>query len=301
MEGKFVASFTKELLEHFNAEKGAFSTVTYREATGDKSVTLDSYEKDVIFEVYQPTSFIRKGGLLSIKETEIDIDKKEFLFYKNNEDIIPIKLAVVFPKRKGKELRLYFSKSYGFVPNSGDIWFIYISRKQSLPYIGFMNETSWSKLTTETKARIVLYSLQILDEEDEIYQNRIGAAEVKLPTTLTTQKYPRNPKVALNALQAAGYVCEGSEDHYTFKSVTGRPYLECHHLIPVSLQHKFEVGLDVEENIVALCPSDHRLLHYGVGEDKVDLLKKLWELKHEGLMKRGINITIEEFLSIYIK
>jgi 5-methylcytosine-specific restriction endonuclease McrA len=43
-----------------------------------------------------------------------------------------------------------------------------------------------------------------------------------------------------------------------FNRQDGRPYLEVHHVVPLS-----EGGDDTLENAAALCPSCHRELHYG--------------------------------------
>ncbi|WP_158138911.1 hypothetical protein [Vibrio metschnikovii] len=51
------------LLQAFNATQGAGSEVTIREATGDKSVTIDQSEKAVLFQIYPSTTFTRAGGL----------------------------------------------------------------------------------------------------------------------------------------------------------------------------------------------------------------------------------------------
>jgi predicted HNH restriction endonuclease len=44
-----------------------------------------------------------------------------------------------------------------------------------------------------------------------------------------------------------------------FRMANGAIYLETHHVIPLS-----EKGLDVVWNVVAVCPNDHRIAHYGV-------------------------------------
>ena len=45
-------------------------------------------------------------------------------------------------------------------------------------------------------------------------------------------------------------------------------FLETHHVIALS-----EGGPDVEWNVVAICPNDHRRAHYG--EDRIALRKRL--------------------------
>lgn len=59
-----------------------------------------------------------------------------------------------------------------------------------------------------------------------------------------------------------------------FATPSGAIYLETHHVIPLS-----EAGPDVEQNVVALCPNDHRQAHFGTSAASVRaiLLKRLSE------------------------
>ncbi|HDY7447493.1 TPA: HNH endonuclease [Vibrio vulnificus] len=42
------------------------------------------------------------------------------------------------------------------------------------------------------------------------------------------------------------------------KRSNGEPYLEVHHIIPLS-----QGGLDSLENVISLCPNCHRKIHFG--------------------------------------
>lgn len=68
-------------------------------------------------------------------------------------------------------------------------------------------------------------------------------------------------------------------------------------LVPLAYSDKFNVSLDVEENLVSLCSNCHNNLHYG--KDFESLLKKLYKDRKEVLAKFGINISFEELLRIY--
>lgn len=46
-------------------------------------------------------------------------------------------------------------------------------------------------------------------------------------------------------------------------------------LVPLAYSDKFNVSLDVEENLVSLCSNCHNNLHYG--KDFESLLKKLYK------------------------
>ena len=88
------------------------------------------------------------------------------------------------------------------------------------------------------------------------------------------------------------------EGHSTFiKRISGKPYTEPHHLVPMSYSYKFEVSLDVEENIVSLCSNCHNEIHYGI--DAKRLIERLYYERKEVLKSVGIDISLEELLKMY--
>lgn len=71
--------------------------------------------------------------------------------------------------------------------------------------------------------------------------------------------YDRNPDVVAEALHRANGYCESCGQKAPFiRASNGTPYLEAHHTEPLS-----EGGLDIIENVIALCPNCHREAHYG--------------------------------------
>ncbi|MEZ8028974.1 HNH endonuclease [Enterovibrio norvegicus] len=71
--------------------------------------------------------------------------------------------------------------------------------------------------------------------------------------------YSRSPEVVAETLERANGVCEecGEDAPFNRKS-DGSPYLEVHHVIPLS-----QSGLDLLSNTIALCPNCHRKAHFG--------------------------------------
>lgn len=295
-----MAFFSKELKLVHGANAGAYSQVTKREATGDKSVTLDLNEKDVIFSVYPPSSFARKGGA---RESHAISPYKDFIVHYPNGTTRRVSLSVVYPKIQGNELRLYF-KRHEFEAGTGDYWFIFTKDNEDIPHIGSIDSITWGSQIqlnqTRDSQKIAYQAQQNIDEEDENYQRQIGAAAVKIATLTSSFKYPRSAAVALRVLEKAHYSCEVDNQHPTFISISAQPYMECHHLIPISSQPKFEASLDVEENVISLCPLCHRQIHYGTGESRLSMLNKLWRERHSGLLTRGIDIRYEDFIKIYM-
>ncbi len=114
------------------------------------------------------------------------------------------------------------------------------------------------------------------------------------------EKYPRDNRVAANALRIADFLCENEKEHkFFFSKKTFKNYTESHHLIPLNQHSKFEFSLDVEENICSLCSICHDCVHYGIEEDRDKILLKLYERRKEKLKEVGLNISFEELKDFY--
>ena len=110
--------------------------------------------------------------------------------------------------------------------------------------------------------------------------------------------YPRDRKVAINALIHAHFKCEIDNSHRTFiRKDSDKSYTEPHQLVPLSCQEQFDVSLDVEENIVSLCSNCHNEIHYGKDADV--LIRLLYSKRIEMLHKAGIRIGLDDLLALY--
>ena len=113
-----------------------------------------------------------------------------------------------------------------------------------------------------------------------------------------SQVYKRDKKIVDKALMIAGFTCEGDCKNILFKRKDGRTdYTEGHHLIPLRYQRNFIYSLDVEANVVSLCPHCHRKLHYGI--EVGELLETLYEKRIGRLERCGIAVSYEELLLMY--
>lgn len=79
--------------------------------------------------------------------------------------------------------------------------------------------------------------------------------------------YLRSAQVRETVLRRAAGTCESCSEP-GFLMDNGAVFLETHHVIPLS-----ENGPDVEWNVVALCPNEHRQAHYGA--DRRDMRTRL--------------------------
>jgi len=294
--------FTQKQSDYFNASSGAFSEVTDREATGDKSVTIDKHEKSVLAQCYPLDSFTRAGGALP------DGKPTHFNFkYVFSDDIThktkTHKIAVKYPKNNKNELRLYFNRESHFYPPPNVIWYIFCRKDEHIPYIGFMKQSQWNSIGIKKNIQDVFKHDYSFDEEDDDYQKSIAEPEkAGTAKSSTVTKHNRDAKTARRALKNANYKCEFNEEHQTFTSgSTQKNYVEAHHLVPVSLTNtdNFKFKLDVKENLIALCPNCHRAIHYGDTATKMELLNKFFNERHEKLSKKGIDITLEKIYEIY--
>lgn len=112
--------------------------------------------------------------------------------------------------------------------------------------------------------------------------------------------YPRDIRKKANAIRKANFLCEISNNHPLFKSrTTYQNYVEGHHLIPLKQEDNFSFSLDIEANIVALCPHCHRLLHHGKKEDIRPLLDLLFQKRKQALADKGIQLTLEQLYAFY--
>lgn len=111
--------------------------------------------------------------------------------------------------------------------------------------------------------------------------------------------FPRLKDVANNALRLADYKCENPLcTTLLFLRKDGKiNYTEAHHLIPLQYQNNFDFSLDVEANVVSLCPNCHCMLHYG--QDKSDLLRRLYDNRIERLKNCNLDIRFEDLLLMY--
>jgi hypothetical protein len=146
------------------------------------------------------------------------------------------------------------------------------------------------------------YQYQVEQEvisEDIILEDRPKDKPIKTLENGTTT-YKRDVKTSKNAIVMARYLCEIDQDHKNFTSrVTGKNYVEAHHLIPMEYQDDFESSIDVEANIISLCVNCHKKLHHGEFVDIEPMLEKLYRDRINRLNDCNVNITKDKLLKYY--
>ena len=113
--------------------------------------------------------------------------------------------------------------------------------------------------------------------------------------------WKRSGILRIQAIEMAGYSCEINPSHQTFISgSTKKPYMEGHHALPMNAQDNFHVSLDVYANIICLCPLCHRKMHYGLLDDRVGMIKYIYDKRESRLAHSGIEITRNDFIDIAV-
>ncbi|TSD03405.1 MAG: hypothetical protein Athens071416_86 [Parcubacteria group bacterium Athens0714_16] len=98
----------------------------------------------------------------------------------------------------------------------------------------------------------------------------------------------------------SNYLCEYNNAHMTFNSKSNnKNYVEAHHLIPFSERKRFDVSIDITENIICLCPNCHRKIHLAVDTERKDFIKNLFENRKKHLEKVGIIFDLEKLFKWY--
>ena len=172
----------------------------------------------------------------------------------------------------------------------------YIKNEDSLlPGLKSLSYTQTEDTIEENKLDDLVIESTNIDNINPILHTYSGIAK---PKPEGRKLYARNPQTAVNALTLASYKCEIDGNHYTFiRKKNNKPYTEPHHLVPMAFSERFDVSLDVEENIVSLCSNCHNLLHYG--RDAKELLNILYQKRKNMLANVGIDIDIDDLYEMY--
>lgn len=121
------------------------------------------------------------------------------------------------------------------------------------------------------------------------------------PVVVQQTIYKRSEILRTQALTIANYKCEIDGDHQSFIAEnTKKPYMEGHHAIPMRLQDSFDHSLDVYANLVCLCPVCHRRIHYGIVDDRKQMLKLIYHNRADRLANSGIKLGMDEFTHMVI-
>ncbi len=145
-------------------------------------------------------------------------------------------------------------------------------------------------------------------KETNINENAGEGAHTVEPVAVSKfdvgRRFRTNPLLGKIAIKKAYYSCEKDYQHETFISKkTQQKYMEAHHLIPVCFQKevwdKYHINIDCVENLVSLCPTCHKAIHYGTKEVQRKMITELFTRCAPKYKAIGLNITLEEIFKFY--
>jgi len=184
----------------------------------------------------------------------------------------------------------------------------------------FRGQKSYLDKDDDLKRSLINYikEQKYLDQDSLIEQKKIQEAEPasskdsarngrtddKIVLTPSGKKVKKNAAIAKKVIVDSNYKCSYNESHATFLTSKGKSYMEGHHLIPCTVENsnlfKEKSKLDREENIVSICPTCHRAIHFGDDLTKRKLVKKLYSKQRAKLESVGLDIGLEAMLSKYL-
>lgn len=169
------------------------------------------------------------------------------------------------------------------------------NKKQELNYLW---DQSYQEMNEYILNKNLIEDVNIIIESQLSY-NYVSENSDKIEYNSDGPIVTRRRDAAINALKNANYLCEVDNSHPSFlRKNTKINYTEAHYLIPLSKQVRFEYLLDVEANIISLCSTCYNQLRYG--ENKEEIIIKLYKDRKKRLKDVGIDVTLEELLNFYI-
>lgn len=155
------------------------------------------------------------------------------------------------------------------------------------------------------------------EDDDLNFQAKIQASEENIAQSDTSKEQPtynngtsgrtvaKKANISKQALRNAKFKCIFDESHETFLTNKGLPYMEGHHLIPCTVSNveyfwsKYGRNIDCVENIISLCPTCHRRIHFGNQKEKEMIIQSLYDKQISKLKIAGIDLSVKDLLDLY--
>ena len=184
----------------------------------------------------------------------------------------------------------------------------------------FRKQRVYSGTYPSLDKRLVVWLKEYLlrmNQDDSLYQEQLedsisvsspdfsSVREPEFLSSTTGRVVKKNPSVSRKAVAASGFKCAYDPTHRTFLRASGLPYMEGHHLIPCTAGNAekywklFGRNIDCVENIVALCPTCHRRIHFGSEVERAGIIEKLYHVQSDTLKSVGLEISLEELKNLY--
>lgn len=175
----------------------------------------------------------------------------------------------------------------------------------------------YPKLDKKVIAYITNYLENGNDGDDIDFQESVQNADISKYLIDTSKDKPeyldgnnskvvkKNSRISKQVIVEANYICAGDDSHTTFLTNKGVSYMEGHHLIPCTYSnanHFWDTrkrNIDCVENVVCLCPTCHRKIHFGSSEEKKALIERLYMKQIAKLSEANLAISLSELYRLY--
>jgi 5-methylcytosine-specific restriction endonuclease McrA len=129
---------------------------------------------------------------------------------------------------------------------------------------GKSNRAAWAYLRQEMsnrdRMRAIIQKRSVLstDAIDDLGSDRPDRV------SYTGTRYARDPRVRAAVMRRAGGICEYCGEQ-GFRCADGTRYLEAHHILALA-----DDGEDRMTNVIAICPGEHREVHFGERREEME-------------------------------
>lgn len=130
------------------------------------------------------------------------------------------------------------------------LWVFPLALKNFTPIQNILNISKVKDITSELKNNKLNKLQELRDKINALTNDKSGPKE-----TLINQLERRQLIVEYTKLRADG-ICELCNENAPFFTKNNEPFLEIHHIKPLS-----QAGEDIIQNTVGLCPNCHRKMH----------------------------------------
>lgn len=261
--------FLKSIYELNYITKEDFALILYR--TADENKTF----RESIIEINETREKMLKPTKIPAHLKNKYFDIKFVVFFENFN---------IVKKNKSK----YFLSKY--------IYDNYLTNISELSIYNNKNLIDTKYLIDEENINEKLDYKIVNKEILERINNRIPELD---PKARDNTRYKTNRRISETVLRNADYKCFLDSKHLTFSRINETQYMEAHHIIPMKAQSDFIINIDREENILSLCPTCHRKVHFAKENEKKDLLEYVYKEKKVYLSKANINISFEDLYEKY--
>ncbi len=235
---------------------------------------------------------------LDILKSKNKSNKQENYIWYDKENKIYI---MNYPsKPRGQEAKFFALRAYTF---------LLLYNKNNIDIYSLCQEGDG---TTKRICEFIKYKMEkniILPyiSNEDIYTddyNEIDVMEDKVYNRRGKLVYKRNQKIIEKVMRKYNYTCaiHGKNQEYFISHSSKKNYLEGHHLIPFAQESMYRYkgkSVDVEENIIPLCPYCHAKIHYAIKAEKFEIINELFNKKKDDLINIDPNITVYKLAEMY--